>query len=145
MKTMTKTHFTFVFLAVLLVSCNNTLPSSYEIHYNKALTDSIVFVNYNLSSDSSCNFYMNYKEFMAQLKEDNYEKVYQYHRLHPSSNDTIDYTRYRRKEFYDNNNPDDAEYYQSGGSSNEQNENSSLKPTNPQVQPARPYNYRRTK
>lgn len=132
-------------LTVLLFSCNNTVPSSHEIHYSKGLKDSIVFVNYNISSDSSCNFYMDYKLFMTHFKEKKYEAVYKYHCSHPSNNDSIDYTSYRRKEFYQNNNPEDAEYYQSGSSSNDQNSNSSLKPTNSHIQPARPYNYRKPK
>ncbi|MES2588421.1 MAG: hypothetical protein V4622_05520 [Bacteroidota bacterium] len=142
---MTKIYFTIALVTVLLLSFNNTVPSSYEIHYNKGLTDSIVFVNYNISSDSSCNFYMDYQLFMTRFKENNYEKVYQYHCSHLPTDDTINYANYRRKEFYHNNNPDDAEYYQSGSSSNEQTGNGSLKPTNSAIQPTRPYNYRKPK
>lgn len=142
---MKKVYFAITLLTVFLTSCNSTVPSTYEIHYNKSLTDSIVFVNYNISSDSSCNFYMDYKLFMTRFKGNNYENVYNYHCSHLPDDDTTDYTNYRRKEFYSNNNPDNAEYYQSGSSSNEQNGNSSLKPTNPTIQPTRPYNYRKTK
>ncbi len=139
---MTKIYFTIALLTAFLLSCNNTVPSSYEVHYNKGLTDSIVFVNYNISSDSSCNFYLDCKTFRTQFKDNNYESVYKYYRSHLPNNETIDYTSYRRKEFYHNNNPDNAEYYQSGSSPNDQNGNSSLKPT---IQPTRPYNYRKTK
>ncbi len=88
---------------------------------------------------------MGYKLFRTQFKENNYEKVYKYHRSHLSYNESTDYTNYRRKEFYHNNNPDNAEYYQSGSSMNEQNGNRSWKPTHPTIQPTRPYNYRKTK
>lgn len=142
---MTKTCFAISLLFVFLASCNNTVPSSYEIHYNKELTDSIVFVNYNISSDSSCNFYMDYKLFMNLFKENNFENVYKYHCSNLTTDDSIDYKIYMRKEFYKNNNPDNAEYYQSSSSSNDQNGNSSLKPTNPNIQPTRPYNYRKIK
>lgn len=145
MNSMKKSHLLIVFSIALFVSCNNTVPSSHEIHYSKGLTDSIVFVNYNISSDSSCNFYMDYKEFRAQFHENNYESVYKYHCAHPVYSRSIDYTTYRRKEFYTNNNPDTAVYYQSGSSSSDQTGNSSLKPTNPSTQTTRPYNYRKTK
>jgi hypothetical protein len=93
-KTMTKIYFSLALLTVLLISCDKVVPSSYEIHYNKELTDSIVFVNYNISSDSSCNFYMDYKQFMALNKENNYEKVYKFHCANLTSNGSVNYTNY---------------------------------------------------
>lgn len=137
---MKRKYFISIFLTGLFVSCNNTVPSSYEIHYNKELNDSIVFVNYNVSYDSSNNFYMNYESFISQLKENDYENVYEYHCSHLASSDSVDYTKYRRREFYSNNNPENADYYQSGSSQKDPNGNSSLKPTNSNIQPARPYN-----
>lgn len=131
-------------IALLFSSCNSKVPSSHEIHYSKGLKDSIVFVNYNVSSDSSCNFYMGYELFTDLYKSNDYEVVYNYYHSNPSKNNGIDYTTYRRKGFYYNNNPDSAEYYQSVSTS-EKIENNSLKPTNPAIQPARPYNFRKTK
>jgi len=145
MNPMKTARLLIVFSTALFAGCNNTVPSSYEIHYSKGLTDSVVFVNYNISSDSSCNFYMDYKVFRTRFHENNYESIYNYHRAHPGFDRSIDYTAYRRKEFYSNNNPDTAEYYQSGGSSNNQTGSSPLKPTNPYKQTTRPYNYRKPK
>lgn len=136
--------FPVVAIFLFLISgCNRTVPSSHEVHYCKGLSDSIVFVNYNVSSDVSHNFYMDYKLFMKHFKKNNYENVYKYHCSYPNDTDTIDYTTYRRKEFYFNNNPDDAEYYQSNSSTKKQNENSSLKPSNSYVRPTRPYTYKK--
>lgn len=132
-----------VVIFILAVACDRKMPSTHEIHYRKDMKDSIVFVNYNISADSSCNFYMDYPRFKRLYKSDNYERVYSYHLKHlKEENDTI-YLSYRRKEFYSNNNPDSAEYYQSGGSSENHSDNSSLKPTIPYKQPARPYYYKK--
>jgi hypothetical protein len=142
---MAKYNFASVFiLSLLFVACDQKMPSTHEIHYRKDMKDSIVFVNYNISADSSCNFYMDYPRFKQLYKTEAYESVYAYHLKHlKEGNDSI-YLSYRRKEFYSNNNPDSAEYYQSGGSSENHSDNDgSLKPTIPYKQPSRPYYYKK--
>lgn len=135
-------YLSVIIVALFTTGCDRTVPSSYEIHYNNTLTDSVVFVNYNLNADSSCNFYMLHSQFTRIFTGNNYPEVYAYHRAHPIAANGIDYTTYRRKEFYHNNNPEDAEYYQSHSGTVDQKGSEPLKPSSPGITPTRPYNYR---
>lgn len=133
----------FLLFLLIVVGCDQKVPSSFEVHYRADLKDSIVFVNYNVTSKRSINFYMDYPVFEKRFNGDNYDKLYAYHRLHSIKNKKIDYTTYRRKEFYFNNNPDSAQYYQSGGFDENKSKNEGLKPSNSYIRPARPYSYKK--
>ncbi|MBI3235959.1 MAG: hypothetical protein HYZ42_18315 [Bacteroidetes bacterium] len=122
------------------------MPSTYEVHYPEGLKDSAVFVNYNLSADSSCNFYMKYKLFFQLYKKKGIESAYQYYLQHPEIKQSqADYKGYKLLGFYYNNNSDTARYYESNYSSEGHQEEKYLKPTIPYHQPARPYYHIKTK
>ena len=75
MNKMTSKSIRILSSLLLLVGCTK-VPSSYEIHYSKGLKDSVVFVNYNFSSDSSNNFYLEYNTFAALFKNKDYDALY---------------------------------------------------------------------
>lgn len=136
----------FIFLiSIFLFGCKQKMPSTYEVHYSKDLKDSVVFVNYNLTADSSCNFYMDYKLFFKLFDASDYEKAYNYYLKHDEIRQSQDeYKIYRRLGFYFNNSNDTIEYYSAGHKAEPNNEKSNLKPT-VQYQPVRTYNPIRSK
>lgn len=130
----------------LVIGCKQQMPSTYEVHYPTGLKDSAVFVNYNLSADSSCNFYMKYKLFFRLYKKKGIESAYQYYLQHPEVKQSqADYKDYKRLGFYYNNNSDTAQYYESNHTNEGRQEEKYLKPTIPYHQPARPYYHIKTK
>ena len=136
----------FIFAVSFLVfGCKQKMPSTYEVHYPEGLKDSAVFVNYNLSADSSCNFYMKYKLFFRLYKKKGIESAYQYYLQHPEIKlSQTDYKDYKRLGFYYNHNNDTTQYDANQGYK-EVHEEKYLKPTIPYHQPARPYYRIKTK
>lgn len=120
-----------LFSLIVLVGCKSKMPSTYEIHYSGDLKDSLVFVNYNLTADSSCNFYMKYKPFFAIFKNNDFEPVYRYYQKHSElKNNLGKYKGYKPLGFYSNNNSDTMEFYSAPHGAISSEKNQSLKPTN---------------
>jgi hypothetical protein len=132
-------------LFLFLLACKPKMPSTYEVHYPEGLMDSAVFVNYNLTADSSCNFYMDYNLFFKVYKNEDFEPVYRYYLKHKEIRKSQDgYKAYKRLGFYFNHSNDTIEYYSAGHHAEPNSEKHDLKPTVP-YQPTRTYNPIRNK
>lgn len=104
--------FPALVILVCIPACKPKMPSTYEIHYSTDLKDSVVFVNYNLTADSSCNFYMKYQSFFGMFKNNDFEPVYSYYKKHPElKNNLSQYEGYKPLGFYSNHNSDTMEFY----------------------------------
>lgn len=115
---------------VFITACKPKMPSTYEIHYSEGLKDSVVFVNYNLTADSSCNFYMNYQSFFDVFKNNDFEPIYSYYKKHPElKNNLGQYKGYKPRGFYSNHESDTMEYYSAPHSAETSEEKQYLKPT----------------
>jgi hypothetical protein len=77
-----KNAFLYLFIVSCIVGCEQKKPSTYEIQYARDRTDSAVLVNYNLSVDKNCSFYLEYDLFYRLYQTKNLDLVYDYYLQH---------------------------------------------------------------